>query len=224
MGDRRRRRLALAAAGALALLATGGGMALAGKKPKPAPIAPDGTITACAKVKKGDLRLVASASACKHNEQVVTWNVKGPKGDPGDGPANAGSVIVGTLQIDGGTAVPIHSFSFGATNTTSVGGSGGGAGTGKVNVADVEALKDLDALTLDITEGVFKGKHFPQVIVQLYDPGATTVRAKYTFDDVFFTATQQFSAGALERTTFAWTKVRIDLAGDAFQYDQKTGK
>ncbi len=152
MGEHRRG-LTIALAVAAGMLATGGGLAIASKSSKTIPIGADGTITACAKQGDGRLRMVAKAENCHKHEQVVTWNQKGQAG----GDAAPGDVVVGTLTL-GATTVSIHSFSFGASNETVVSG-GGGAGTGKVKVADVEVLKDIDDLTLDSTEGVFTGKH-----------------------------------------------------------------
>jgi lamin tail-like protein/collagen triple helix repeat protein len=50
----------------------------------------DGVIVACQKPGKGFLRVVKSASDCKRNERIVTWNEQGPAGPPGPaGPAGA---------------------------------------------------------------------------------------------------------------------------------------
>src|SRR5262245_32998476 len=176
MADRRRRRMALAVASVAGVLAMGG-LAVAAHKTRTIPIGPDGTITACAKEGSGKLRMVAAATDCKKHEQVVTWNQKGPKGDPGPpGPPGAdapdpGDVVIGSLKV-GTTTVPIHAFSFDASNATTIGGAGGGAGAGRAKVADIEVLKDIDDLTLSIMEDVFKGEHEPTVTVVLFDPGA----------------------------------------------------
>src|SRR5262245_53960190 len=46
------------------------------------------TIRACAKQNDGRLRTIGAAARCKKNEQLLEWNVQGPKGDPGaDGAA-----------------------------------------------------------------------------------------------------------------------------------------
>ena len=225
MGDNRRRGLTVAAAIAAGVVVMGGGLALASKKPpKAVPIAADGTITACAKQPDGRLRLVAKASPCKKHEQVVTWNQKGPGSD-----AAPGGVVVGTLTLGPVTANPpntvqIHAFSFGATNAVVTSGGGGGAGAGKVKVADIEVLKDIDDLTLDSTEGVFTGKHFPTMTIVLFDPGTTTPRATYTLKNVFFTGTQQYSAGALERLTVAYSQITVGIGGGTFGYDVAANK
>src|SRR5688500_8824002 len=41
------------------------------------------TLRACVNPNSGDMKLVQGATSCKNNEQLVTWNVQGPKGDPG---------------------------------------------------------------------------------------------------------------------------------------------
>jgi len=218
MGDHRPRRLAIGLAVAAGVLATGGGLAIASKPSKTIPIAADGTITACARKHDGRLRMVAKPKACDKHEQVVTWNQKGQAG----GDAAPGDVVVGTITL-GSTTVSIHAFAFGATNEVVTSG-GGGSSVGKVKVADVEVLKDIDGLTIDSTEGVFTGKHYPTIAIVLFNPGTTTPRATYTFDDVLFTGTQQFSAGALERLTFHYRKITVGIGSRTFGYDVQAGK
>ncbi len=217
MGEHRRG-LTIALAVAAGMLATGGGLAIASKSPKTIPVGADGTITACAKQGDGRLRMVAKAKNCDRREQVVTWNQKGQAG----GDAAPGDVVVGTLTL-GPTTVSIHAFSFGASNESITSG-GGGSGAGKVRVADVEVLKDIDGLTIDSTEGVFTGKRFPTLEVVLFNPGTTTPRATYTFDEVLFSGTQQFSAGALERLTFRYREVALAIGARTFSFDVATNK
>jgi hypothetical protein len=162
--------------------------------------------------------MVAKARNCEKREQVVTWNQKGQAG----GDAVPGDVVVGTLTL-GATTVSIHAFSFGATNTVVTSGGGGG-GTGKVKAADVEVLKDIDGLTVDSTDGVFTGKHFTALKIVLFNPGTTTPRATYTFDEVFFTGTQQFSAGALERLTFTYRQITLVIGARTFGFDVQQNK
>src|SRR5262245_14769118 len=184
MRERRRRGVALTVASVAGVLVMGG-LAFAAHRAKTIPIGADGTITACAKANSGKLRMVASAAACDKHEQVVTWNQKGQKGDPGppgpQGPAGAsapepGDVTAGTLTV-GPKTVPIHAFSFDASNSTTIGSATGGAGAGKAKVADIEVLKDIDGLTLKTLRDVFTGAHEPTVTVVLYAPGTTTPRA-----------------------------------------------
>ena len=43
----------------------------------------DGTIHACRMLKSGKLRVVADPDSCKLRERKLSWNIRGPKGDPG---------------------------------------------------------------------------------------------------------------------------------------------
>ena len=226
MGERRRRGVALTVASVAGVLVMGG-LAFAAHRAKTIPIGPDGTITACAKEGSGKLRMVAAATSCTRHEQVVTWNQKGPKGDPGaigpQGPAGAaapdpGAATAGTLKV-GTVTVPIHAFSFDASNSTTIGGAGGGGGAGKAKVADVEILKDIDVLTLKTLKEVFNGTHEQTVTVVLYDPGTTTPRATFTFETVFFTESAQTGPDDLEHLKFAFAQFTEDVGSDSFGWN-----
>jgi hypothetical protein len=43
----------------------------------------DGTIHACRMLKTGKLRVVADPGSCRPRERRLSWNIRGPKGDPG---------------------------------------------------------------------------------------------------------------------------------------------
>jgi hypothetical protein len=75
---------------ALTAAAVAGGLVLAGGVAYAAIPAADGTITGCYTaansvlgMPKGSLRVVDDAAHCRRNEQPLTWNQVGPKGDPG---------------------------------------------------------------------------------------------------------------------------------------------
>jgi hypothetical protein len=230
MGERRRRGVALAVASVAGVLVMGG-LAYAAHRSTSIPVGPDGTITACAKRGSGKLRMVASATACDKHEQVVTWNEKGPKGDPGaqgpigpQGPPGAaapkpGDEIAGTLKVGTATPVPIHTFSFDVSNTVSLGTAGGGAGAGKAKAADVELLKDIDPLTLHLLQDVVQGRREQDVTVVLYNPGATTTRATFAFSDVFFTGSKQTGPDDLEHVTFAFEEVTETIGTAHFTWN-----
>ena len=57
-----------------------------------------------------------------------------------------------------------------------------------------------------------------------FNPGTTTPRATYTFDTVFFTGTQQFSAGALERLTFNYRQIHLTIGARTFSFDVALNK
>jgi len=83
---RMRALVALAAVGALAL-AAGGALAVGAKDTATVAAAED-VINACRHPNGGWVRILSAAGSCRPRELAMSWNVAGPKGDPGPaGPA-----------------------------------------------------------------------------------------------------------------------------------------
>jgi hypothetical protein len=78
----RKRRAVVAALALVAAVAVAGG-ALAARALQRHAAAATNAITACVKNANGDLRIVSSATECKHNESPLSWNVQGLQGPPG---------------------------------------------------------------------------------------------------------------------------------------------
>src|SRR4051812_49626777 len=82
-------KLGWAAGGALAVAVLAGGATYVHAQTSP----PAQLLRACVNQGSGTMQLMQGAAACKPNEQLVTWNVQGPKGDTGPagpiGPAGA---------------------------------------------------------------------------------------------------------------------------------------
>ena len=89
--------------------------------------ADDATIHACKHVKRGIVRIVRSADACKRNETALSWNIRGPQGEAGA----AGSP--------------------GPTGPQGERGPAGPAGTG--GAASLAALAGTDCTTFESTAG-----------------------------------------------------------------------
>jgi hypothetical protein len=69
----------------LALLAVAGAALAAADGRRPSGTE---TITACVSKSNGRIRVVPPSSSCRSREQRLTWNIRGPKGEPGErGPA-----------------------------------------------------------------------------------------------------------------------------------------
>lgn len=101
-------------------------------------------IHACAK-KMGEVRIVDSAADCKRDETPLTWNVQGPKGDPGANGADGQSVVLsdaGTRCANGGIAATVGGITkyvcngapgaAGATGATGPPGPPGASGSGSL--------------------------------------------------------------------------------------------
>ena len=72
----------------------------------------EGVINGCYQKNQGQLRIVAAGTACRPDENAISWNVQGPKGDPGpQGPAGG---ISGVQRVDFSSAndstSPKHAF------------------------------------------------------------------------------------------------------------------
>lgn len=74
--------------------------------------ADDGVINGCYQKNQGQLRIVAAGTPCRPDENAISWNIQGPKGDPGpQGPAGG---ISGLERVDYSSAndstSPKHAF------------------------------------------------------------------------------------------------------------------
>src|SRR5262249_7074032 len=129
-----------------------------------------------------------------------------------------GDVTAGTLKV-GTVTVPIHAFSFDASNSTTIGSATGGAGAGQAKGADIEGPKGIDGLTPQTLHHLVPGAHEPTVTVVLYAPGTTTPRATFTFETVFFTESAQSGPDDLEHLKFVFASFTEDIGADSFGWN-----
>ncbi|HET6763038.1 MAG TPA: type VI secretion system tube protein Hcp, partial [Longimicrobiaceae bacterium] len=61
--------------------------------------------------------------------------------------------------------IEIRSFSWGATNTATVGSSGAGGGAGRATLSSFNFLKATDAASPTLFQGCCSGKHYPKAKV-----------------------------------------------------------
>ena len=106
----------------------------------------------------------------------------------------------GTLTIPDKGSSDILAWSWGVTNTTTVGGSSGGAGAGKAVLGDFHLSKRIDPLSADLTRAVTSGTHFAEVTVSapIGGPGAPFA-VEYKLRQVIVSSLQQ-SGSAGEST------------------------
>ena len=152
------------------------------------------TLIAC-EGHEGSLRLVSSASDCRHNERVVQWNVTGPTGPQGltgpqgptgpkgpTGPAGPaatsttpGASVVGTLTftpLSGPSAgtpltVDLYSFSTSAQQLLSIGSSSGGTGAGKNTFSPATMTIPVGPASMALMDAFNAGDHFDTATVSL---------------------------------------------------------
>ncbi len=107
-------------------------------------------------------------------------------------PASAADKAAGTLTIPDKGSSDILAWSWGVTNTTTVGGSSGGAGAGKAVLADFHLSKRIDPLSAELTRAVTRGTHFAEVTVSapIGGPGAPFA-VEYKLRQVIVSSLQQ---------------------------------
>jgi type VI secretion system secreted protein Hcp len=118
--------------------------------------------------------------------------------------------------------IPIFSFSWGASNPTSIGGSTGGGGAGKVNISGFNFMKKTDSASAALFQACCTGKHFPKGFVTLYKAGGDKAVdfLKYEFEQVYIESIQwSGSSGGddtpMESVSFAFGRVEMTYSPQA---------
>lgn len=85
--------------------------------------------------------------------------------------------------------IELQSFSFGATNASSI-GSGGGAATGKATLSSFSFSKETDATSPALFQACCSGKHFPKAKVVFHKSGGDQAidYLVYEFEQCFIEA------------------------------------
>ena len=123
--------------------------------------------------------------------------------------------VTATLAVQGLTPanepIEVLSWSWGASQTGTVGGGGGGAG--KVNLQDLSFTKRTDMLSPEIFKALAQGKHFARATLLVNADGvAGDPTHRFTFDEVLLTSYQPSGAGGspvVESVSFAYGEVEF---------------
>jgi type VI secretion system secreted protein Hcp len=114
-------------------------------------------------------------------------------------------------------AFEIYSFSFGASNPTTIGSSSGGASAGKVSISSFNIMKKSDSASPTLFTNCCNGTHFDTATVVLRKAGGTSAveYLSYTFKEVFVESIQwSGSSGGddtpSESVSFAFGNVAIE--------------
>ena len=120
-----------------------------------------------------------------------------------------------------------RSWSWGATNTVSDGGSGGG--TGKASIAALSLTRVSDACSPALLGGVVTGKHFATFTLSQFDKDGV-LKATVVLTDAILTSWQvggtNASAEAVEEVQISFNKLTFtDVAsGNKFSWDVAASK
>jgi type VI secretion system secreted protein Hcp len=116
-----------------------------------------------------------------------------------------------TLGV-GEKPIPILSYSWGASNPTTIATGGGGIGSGKVSISSFNFMKLVDANSADLFTAVAKGTRYPKVtFTSQWGTGSATATWVLDFDNVVVESIQH-SAGSStspsESVSIAFEKIK----------------
>jgi type VI secretion system secreted protein Hcp len=124
--------------------------------------------------------------------------------------------------------IEIYSFSFGATNPTTVSSGQAGMSAGKVSISSFNIMKNADVSSPKLFAAITTGQHYGGAVVNLLKATGTSgvqqIFWTYTFTDVMVESIQwSGSSGGsdvpTESVSLAFGKVQIDY----FMQDTSTG-
>jgi type VI secretion system secreted protein Hcp len=124
--------------------------------------------------------------------------------------------------------IEIYSFSWGASNPTSVGSGQKGLSAGKVSISSFNIMKNADVSSPPLFAACASGQHYVGAVVNLLKAtgvsGMQQIFWTYTFTDVMIESIQWSgsSGGAdvpTESVSFSFCKVQVDY----FTQDTSTG-
>ena len=109
----------------------------------------------------------------------------------------ASDKVAGTLSIEDVGSSPILSWSWGLSNSGTIGSGSGGAGAGKVNLQDFSLTKRINPLSTELVSSAALGTHFPEAVVSVPIGGPLSPFAiEYTLHPVFVSSVSQSGSGA----------------------------
>jgi type VI protein secretion system component Hcp len=134
------------------------------------------------------------------------------------GPVQAARSTI-TLSI-GDQSSPANGYSWGASNSGSVGTPGGGAGAGKVNVGDLSVTKETDAMTPSLVRSVATGEHLQQVALQ-FTNGVFT--SSYCLRDAMVSSVSNGASAGQDRptdsVTFSFARFTFKVGTETFGFN-----
>jgi type VI secretion system secreted protein Hcp len=138
-------------------------------------------------------------------------------------PAGAVTELDGTMTIKGFqggqamTTMPFSDHEWSAKNA--VAHAGGGGGAGKVSIQDLTITRLIDDFSPLLFRAVTTGKHYPQVILSLFD-GSTMV-SKYTLTDVLVSGIHESPDGfnMVEQITLNFSKIEFEYGANKACWD-----
>ncbi len=125
--------------------------------------------------------------------------------------------IQGESQSDGHTnEIQIHSFSWGASQTSSVAGTGG-SGAGKAHLSDLSIMKTLDKASVPLFKALTLGTHIPNgTLTAIKATGTAGAKPflKVTLGELFVTSLQVSGSSEIpmESVSFSYNTIKIEYS------------
>ena len=126
--------------------------------------------------------------------------------------------------------IEVFSFSWGASNPTTVGTTSGGLSAGKASVSSFNIMKKQEKSSTNLFSRCCTGQHYDKAVVEMrkatgLDGGQKTFM-KYTFENVFVESIQwSGSTGGddtpTESVSFAFAKVTMEYSKQDMKGDTK---
>jgi type VI secretion system secreted protein Hcp len=116
----------------------------------------------------------------------------------------------GQLTIEGGAAIPILSYSLGASNPVTTGSAGGGIGAGRVSFSSLNMMKAIDRVSAKLILACARGEHLSSAtFTAQWGTGSAAAKIVYALEDVFVESIQQSGGGAIpvESLSLAFGKI-----------------
>ena len=110
--------------------------------------------------------------------------------------------------------IGILSWSWGGSQVTSV-GSGGGAGAGKVSLADLHIVKHYDAASVPLLKALMAGTHIKTgVLVANKAGGDGKPFLKVSLEELFVTSIQSSGSSEIptESVSFSYNKIKVEYS------------
>ena len=107
--------------------------------------------------------------------------------------------------------IQVMSWSFGASNPTTVGS--GGMGAGKVHMQDFHFTKMVDKASPMLFKALATGQHIKKATVTVSKPssdGKSVLFMTYTFEDVMVSSWQNSADPLIEEVSFTFQKIMIE--------------
>lgn len=124
--------------------------------------------------------------------------------------------LPGTTEVK--NAIELDSFSWGATNPTTIGSATGGAGAGKIQFNELKITKKVDGASPAVFKNMAAGAHFKTATLTVRKAAGEKPYMTFTMDTVFVTKMSYGGtspATLTEEVTVVFGKVVIDSTDPA---------